>query len=92
LPLLCSMCSLVCSSPRAPASPQPRLGTATADVPAKEGDRVTVVCAPAQGQRSALGQRRLLGSAPHGTKPGGLACLACLLVSSQQMQPAAQVL
>ncbi|KAI3436374.1 hypothetical protein D9Q98_002427 [Chlorella vulgaris] len=47
-----------------------RLGTATADVPAKEGDRVTVVCAPAQGQRSALGQRRLLGSAPHGTKPG----------------------
>jgi hypothetical protein len=44
-----------------------RLGTPTADVPAKVGDRITVVCAP---QRSLFAQRRLLSTAPHGTKPG----------------------
>ena len=46
-----------------------RLGTPTADVPAKVGDRITVVCAP---QRSLFAQRRLLSTAPHGTKPGAL--------------------
>ncbi|KAL4420877.1 hypothetical protein ABPG77_002836 [Micractinium sp. CCAP 211/92] len=46
-----------------------RVGTPTADVPAKVGDRVTVVCAPQQ-RSSPLAQRRLLGTAPHGTKPG----------------------
>ncbi|PSC68405.1 SET domain-containing [Micractinium conductrix] len=45
-----------------------RLGTATADVPAKLGDRITVVCAP-QRTSSPLAARRLLGTAPHGTKP-----------------------
>lgn len=49
------------------ALPPCRLGTATADVPAKLGDRITVVCAP---QRSFFAQRRLLSAAPHGTKPG----------------------
>lgn len=62
--------------PICPASPAPlypllllrRLGTATADVPAKLGDRITVVCAP-QRTSSPLAARRLLGTAPHGTKP-----------------------
>lgn len=56
-----------------PLTPPCRLGTATADVPAKEGDRVTVVCAP---QKPFFSQRRLLSAAPHGTKPG--ASLLCL--------------
>ncbi len=50
-----------------------RVGTPTADVPAKVGDRVTVVCAPQQ-RSSPLAQRRLLGTAPHGTKPGAGVC------------------
>ena len=58
-----------CSAPpRAPAATPCRLGTATADVPAKVGDRVTVVCSP---QQRLLSQRRLLSAAPSGTTPGG---------------------
>lgn len=44
-----------------------RVGTETADVPAKTGDRVTVVCAP---ETPVFSRRRLLSSAPPGTKPG----------------------
>ena len=51
----------------AAAAPPRRLGTSTADVPAKVGDRVTVVCAP---QRPLFAQRRLLAAVPHGAKPG----------------------
>lgn len=44
-----------------------RFGTVTPDVPAKVGDRVTLVCSP---QRAALAQRVLFTAAPPGTKPG----------------------
>lgn len=44
-----------------------RFATATADVPAKVGDRVTVVSTP---QRPVLSQRRLLSATQPGTKPG----------------------
>eukprot|EP00887_Chlorella_sp_A99_P006770 scaffold3.g6770.t1 len=44
-----------------------RFATATADVPAKVGDRVTVVSTP---QRPVLSQWRLLSATQPGTKPG----------------------
>jgi hypothetical protein len=44
-----------------------RFATATPDVPAKVGDRVTVVCAP---QTAVFSRRRLLSAAPPGSKPG----------------------
>ena len=44
-----------------------RFGTATADVPAKVGDRASFVCAP---QEARFSQRRLLSAAQPGTKPG----------------------
>jgi hypothetical protein len=44
-----------------------RFGTATADVPAKVGDRVTVVCAPVAPKLSA---GRLLSASPPGAAPG----------------------
>eukprot|EP00877_Chromochloris_zofingiensis_P002415 jgi/Chrzof1/12174/Cz06g23240.t1 len=45
-----------------------RAGTATADVPAQVGERITVVCAPNQGKNK---QRRLLlTTSPPNTRPG----------------------
>ncbi|BDA44546.1 hypothetical protein COCOBI_06-0220 [Coccomyxa sp. Obi] len=51
-----------------------RFGTATADVPAQVGERVSVVCSPDPAAASSGGQQQqragLLGSAPPFTKPG----------------------
>lgn len=44
-----------------------RFGTATADVPAKIGDRVSIVCAPQQARTS---QVKFLTASPPNTKPG----------------------
>jgi hypothetical protein len=44
-----------------------RFGTPTADVPAKIGDRVSIVCAPQQAQTS---QVKFLTASPPNTKPG----------------------
>ncbi|GAB4823249.1 hypothetical protein N2152v2_010295 [Parachlorella kessleri] len=44
-----------------------RFSTETADVPAKVGDRVSVVCSPQDGFFS---RRRLISASPPGTKPG----------------------
>lgn len=45
-----------------------RVGTASADVPARVGERVTLVCAPARGSNRA--RRLLLSTSPPGTQPG----------------------
>ena len=50
-----------------------RFATSTADVPAKLGDRVTMVCCPQQPQLSA---RRLLAATPPGAKPGEVLSLS----------------
>ena len=48
-----------------------RAASATADVPARVGERVTVVCAPQRGAPSRAPRRRLLlTSAPPGSRPG----------------------
>lgn len=51
-----------------------RIGTATADVPAQMGDRVTVVCAPNRGRNKL--KRVILSTNPPGTQPGE-AMLVC---------------
>jgi hypothetical protein len=45
-----------------------RMGTATADVPAQLGERVTVVCAPNKGRNKL--KRLVLSTSPPGTQPG----------------------
>ncbi|WIA17196.1 hypothetical protein OEZ85_014079 [Tetradesmus obliquus] len=45
-----------------------RIGTATADVPAQLGERVTVVCAPNKGRNKL--KRLVLSTSPPGTQPG----------------------
>lgn len=60
-----------------------RVGTGSADVPAQQGQRITVVCSPGSGANKL--RRLMLSTSPPGTQPGE-ALLICNHTTSTELQ------